>query len=94
MTDWIDVPYSGAFDLSASAPTWRPVGALVRQDEPDGRVQVRIATDPEDVPRVRRILSLGVDGTGFPAVADRDPVVGDLQAKTPPGSRAQGADRA
>lgn len=114
MTDWIDVPFTGDFDLSASArfiegfvpagevevgrggeiplafpsaPSWRPVGALVRQDEPNGTVKVRVDADPEDVPyaveHVRRILSLDVDGSGFPDIADRDPVVGTLQAKSP-----------
>jgi DNA-3-methyladenine glycosylase II len=33
--------------------------------------------------QVERILSLDVDGTGFPAVAERDPVVRDLQARYP-----------
>jgi 3-methyladenine DNA glycosylase/8-oxoguanine DNA glycosylase len=114
MTDWIDVPYSGAFDLSASArfvegftpagkveigsggeiplafvsaPSWRPVGALVRQAEPNGPVKVRLVADPQDVPHavthVRRILSLDVDGSDFPDIADRDPVVGALQARSP-----------
>jgi len=33
--------------------------------------------------QVERILSLDVDGTGFPAVAQRDPVVRDLQVRYP-----------
>jgi DNA-3-methyladenine glycosylase II len=115
MTGWIEMPYSGPFDLAsstrflegftpaggqsfvdkggglrlafASAPSWRPVGALVCQDVPDGPVRVRLNAGPGDVPaaveHVRRILSLDVDGTGFPALAGRDPVVGDLQSMFP-----------
>ncbi|TCO53441.1 DNA-3-methyladenine glycosylase family protein [Actinocrispum wychmicini] len=71
----------------ASAPSWRPVGALVRQAEPNGPVWVRLAADPADVAdairHVRRILSLDVDGTGFAALADRDRVVRELQARFP-----------
>ena len=33
--------------------------------------------------QVTRILSLDVDGTGFPEVGRRDPVVGGLQARWP-----------
>lgn len=112
VSDWIELPVDGPFDLSASArflegfaparqvavagdlplaftssPSWRPVGALVRQAEPNGPVLLRLAAEPDDVPdavrHVRRILSLDVDGTGFSALADRDPVVRELQARFP-----------
>jgi 3-methyladenine DNA glycosylase/8-oxoguanine DNA glycosylase len=115
LTDWIDLPVSGPFDLAASArflegftpagrqsfvdrggglrlafpaaPSWRPIGALVRQSTPNGPVQVRMNAAPEDVQaavgHVRRILSLDVDGTGFPALAERDRVVRELQAGLP-----------
>jgi DNA-3-methyladenine glycosylase II len=33
--------------------------------------------------QVERVLSLDVDGTDFPAVAQRDPVVRNLQARYP-----------
>lgn len=33
--------------------------------------------------QVERILSLDVDGAGFPALGDRDRVVGDLQRRYP-----------
>jgi DNA-3-methyladenine glycosylase II len=40
--------------------------------------------DPSIVqPQVKRSLSLDVDGTGFPAVGERDPVIGRLQARYP-----------
>jgi 3-methyladenine DNA glycosylase/8-oxoguanine DNA glycosylase len=114
LSGWIDLPFSGAFDLGASArflegfapvrsvadegggtlslaftssPSWRPVGALVHQAQPDGPVRLRLSAEPEDVEdaahHVRRILSLDIDGTGFPALAGRDPVVRDLQAQFP-----------
>jgi DNA-3-methyladenine glycosylase II len=74
----------------AAAPSWRPVGVLVAQPEPDGPVGARLfagASDASDVDavleQVRRILSLDVDGSGFAAVGERDPVVGDLQRRYP-----------
>lgn len=69
------------------APSWRPVGVLVKQPIPDGPVRMAVQGDPSDVDKAvvaaRRILSLDVDGTGFAAVAARDPVVGELQARYP-----------
>lgn len=69
------------------APTWRPVGVLVRQPEPGGPVRARVFADPSDVDvtleDVRRILSLDVDGSGFVAVGERDPVVAALQRRYP-----------
>lgn len=69
------------------APSWRPVGVLVRQPMPNGQVRMAVQGDPSDVDTAvaaaRRILSLDVDGTGFAAVGARDPVVGELQARYP-----------
>ncbi|MBB4912418.1 DNA-3-methyladenine glycosylase family protein [Actinophytocola algeriensis] len=69
------------------APSWRPVGVLVKQAGPNGPVRMAVHGDPSDVDNAaaaaRRILSLDVDGTGFAAVGARDPVVGDLQARYP-----------
>jgi DNA-3-methyladenine glycosylase II len=69
------------------APSWRPVGALVRQPVPDGPVRVALRAEPSDVDNavaaIRRILSLDVDGAGFPAVGARDPVVGELRQRYP-----------
>ena len=69
------------------APSWRPVGVLVRQPAPDGPVRVAVRGDPSDVDNavaaVRRILSLDVDGSGFAAVGARDPVIGELQRRYP-----------
>lgn len=69
------------------APSWRPVGVLVRQPIPGGPVRAAVRGAPEDVPpaidAVRRILSLDVDGSGFTALGARDPVVAELQATYP-----------
>jgi DNA-3-methyladenine glycosylase II len=62
-------------------------GVCLRQ--PDGADGVVVGevfgdADPEAVrDQVARILSLDVDGTGFPDVGRRDPVVGGLQARWP-----------
>jgi DNA-3-methyladenine glycosylase II len=59
-------------------------GVCLRQ--PDGVVvgEVFGNADPEAVPgQVARMLSLDVDGSGFPEVGRRDPVVGGLQARWP-----------
>lgn len=69
------------------APHWRPVGVLVKQSKPDGPVRMAVQGDPSDVDHgvvaARRILSLDVDATTFPAVGARDPVAGELQARYP-----------
>jgi 3-methyladenine DNA glycosylase/8-oxoguanine DNA glycosylase len=66
-----------------AAPSWRPVGVLVAQSDPDAPVRARVFADVSDVDaaldQVRRILSLDVDGSGFAAVGARDPVVAELQ---------------
>jgi DNA-3-methyladenine glycosylase II len=59
-------------------------GVCLRQ--PDAMVvgEVFGEADPEAVrDQVARILSLDVDGTGFPEVGERDPVVGKLQGRWP-----------
>lgn len=67
--------------------TGEPVGVAATQED-DGRVTVETAaTDSGAVAdQVRRVLSLDVDGSGFPAVGDADPIVGRLQ-RTYPGLR-------
>ena len=70
-----------------AAPSWRPVGVLVRQSEPDGPVRARVFADPADVDvvldQVRRMLSLDVDGSDLAAVGERDPVVAELLRRYP-----------
>jgi DNA-3-methyladenine glycosylase II len=87
--------YSGVPDstLELAFPvegSWRTAGVRVRQDG-DGAVTAEIISPAEPGPdlvaevrpQVERILSLDVDGSGFPAVGERDPVVGEVQAKYP-----------
>ena len=69
------------------APNCRPVGVLVQQHTPGGPVRAAVRGAPSDVDRavtaLRRILSLDVDGAGFPEIGARDPVVGELQRRYP-----------
>ena len=76
-----------AFPVEGS---WRTAGVRARQDD-GGAVTAEIVSPAEPGPdlvaevrpQVERILSLDVDGSGFPAVGERDPVVGEVQAKYP-----------
>ena len=84
-----------AFPVEGS---WRTVGVRVRQGGGDaagergaGSVRAELVS-PADAggdlvaevrPQVERILSLDVDGSGFAAVGERDPVVGDVQRRYP-----------
>jgi DNA-3-methyladenine glycosylase II len=69
--------------------SWDTAGVRVRQE--GGPVTAVVvsphAPGPELMTAVRaqveRILSLDVDGSGFPAVGERDPVVGRLQQRYP-----------
>jgi DNA-3-methyladenine glycosylase II len=70
----------------AFVPDGEEAAAGVCLRQPDGVVvgEVFGEADPEAVPdQVARILSLDVDGSGFPEVGRRDPVVGGLQARWP-----------
>jgi len=87
-----------AFDESAGQPlelafpvegTWQTVGVRVREhaDGVEGELVSPAGAGPELLGAVReqvaRILSLDVDGSGFSAVGERDPVVGGLQRRHP-----------
>ncbi|WP_027934367.1 DNA-3-methyladenine glycosylase family protein [Amycolatopsis thermoflava] len=65
---------------------WVHTGVRVRQRAP-GSVELSVVAGEADVAEaarhVARILSLDVDGSGFAAVGERDPVVGALQARYP-----------
>jgi DNA-3-methyladenine glycosylase II len=76
-----------AFGVEGS---WQTAGLRVRQD--DGGPVVAEIVSPADPgpelvaeirPQLERILSLDVDGSGFPAVGEQDPVVGEVQRKFP-----------
>jgi DNA-3-methyladenine glycosylase II len=86
--------YAGSADavLELAFPvegSWRTVGVRVRQDPAGVTAEV---VSPGELgaelaaavrAQVERILSLDVDGSGFPAVGDRDPVVGEAQRRYP-----------
>ena len=83
-------PQDSALELAFSVEgSWETVGVRVRQDGgPVTAVMVSPASPgPELMTAVRaqveRILSLDVDGSNFPAVGERDPVVGRLQRRYP-----------
>ena len=62
----------------------RAAGACVRSRDGALVVEVSGAAEPGAAARqVERILSLDVDGSGFPAVGERDPAIGRLQARYP-----------
>jgi DNA-3-methyladenine glycosylase II len=64
---------------------WRPVGLCLTQAV-TGTVHAKLYGDADAVAmkrQVARILSLDVDGRGWPAVAARDPVVARLQRMYP-----------
>src|SRR5438477_10960390 len=66
-------------------PGWKPVGVCLTQSA-DSHVHGEVygdASAPEVQAKVARILSLDVDGPGWPEVGLRDPVVGRLQRKFP-----------
>jgi DNA-3-methyladenine glycosylase II len=87
-----------AFDGAAGRPlelafpvdgVWQTVGVRVREhgDGVEGEIVSPAAAGAELLGAVRdqvaRILSLDVDGAGFLAVGERDPVVGGLQRRYP-----------
>jgi 3-methyladenine DNA glycosylase/8-oxoguanine DNA glycosylase len=64
--------------------SWKPVAVQVEHRK--GRVLGRFTGNADGAAvqrQVRRILSLDVDGTDFPAVGERDPVAGRLQRRYP-----------
>ena len=75
-----------AFGVEGS---WETVGVRVRQVPAGVTAEIVSPQAPppglvaEVRPQVERILSLDVDGSGFPAVGERDPVVGEIQRQYP-----------
>jgi DNA-3-methyladenine glycosylase II len=81
-------PHAGdASSLALAFPVegdWRTAGAILRQDR--RRVTAAVYGDPDPAAvrdQLMRLLSLDVDGRGFPSVGKRDPVVGGLQRRYP-----------
>lgn len=79
-------PLEAAFPV---AGTWQTAGVRVR--EHPGGVECEIVSPAAPGrellaalrAQVARILSLDVDGSGFPALAERDPVIAGLRARYP-----------
>jgi DNA-3-methyladenine glycosylase II len=75
----------GATSIALAFPvegSWTSAAVELRQDA-EGRVIGRTDAAAEDLPAVirqaSRSLSLDHDGTGWPAVGERDPIIGRLQ---------------
>ena len=65
--------------------SWLPAAVVVRQSA-DGTVHGEVHAAAAAEPAWRQalaVLSLDVDSTGFPAVGEADPVIGDLQTRYP-----------
>ena len=84
--DWLSVPSDPAAVLMAyPVEGWRGSAAVLVRQADDGAVEGTLATTGDTSPRqawaqALATFSLDVDGSGFPAVGARDPVIGDLQA--------------
>jgi DNA-3-methyladenine glycosylase II len=67
--------------------TWQTAGVRVREHPGGARCEILCPTAPEPGllaavrAQVERILSLDVDGSAFPALGERDPVVAGLQRR-------------
>jgi DNA-3-methyladenine glycosylase II len=91
--------YAGSADTTLELAfgvegSWQTVGVRARQDAgdgPAGSVTAEIVSPDKPGPdlvtavhqQVERILSLDVDGSGFPAIGERDPVAGEIQRRYP-----------
>ena len=80
----------GVLELAFPAEgSWRTVGVRVSQagETVNAEIVSPAAPGPDLVaevrPQVERILSLDVDGSGFPEVGERDPVIGEIQRRYP-----------
>src|SRR5258707_571053 len=87
---WYPSAPDGVLELAFPAEgSWRTVGVRVSQAGETVTAEVVSPAEPgaglvaEVRPQVERILSLDVDGSGFPAVGERDPVVGQVQRRYP-----------
>jgi DNA-3-methyladenine glycosylase II len=80
-TDGTDGALRTAFHADAG---WCRVDAEVTQHGDTARISVSGDGDLDAaVAQVRRFLSLDVDARGWPAVGERDPVIGQVQARWP-----------
>jgi DNA-3-methyladenine glycosylase II len=64
--------------------SWETVGVCLREENGEVAGEVYGDTDSDAVrEQAERMLSLDVDGRGFPEVGEKDPVVGGLQERYP-----------
>jgi DNA-3-methyladenine glycosylase II len=93
---WYSSPADRGLELAfAVEGSWRTVGVRVSQVGAEGQAGAEVTATivsparpgadlvAEVRPQVERILALDVDGSGFSAVGERDPVVGELQGRYP-----------
>jgi DNA-3-methyladenine glycosylase II len=87
---WYSSAPDGVLELAFPAEgSWRTVGVRVSQAGEKVNAEVVSPASPdaglvaEVRPQVERILSLDVDGSGFLAVGQRDPVAGQVQRRYP-----------
>ncbi|MBV8527598.1 MAG: DNA-3-methyladenine glycosylase 2 family protein [Candidatus Dormibacteraeota bacterium] len=87
---WVEAQAGEELAVSMAFPvegSWLPAAVVVRQSA-DGAVAGEVHSAGAAVADAARrqalaVLSLDVDGSGFSAVGEADPVIGDLQARYP-----------
>jgi len=85
--DWLSVPSDpDAVAMAFPVEGWRGSAAVVVRQGQDGAVEGSVATSgaaplQHAWEQAQATLSLDVDGTSFPAIGTRDPVVGGLGAR-------------
>jgi DNA-3-methyladenine glycosylase II len=85
--DWLGVPSDpDAVAMAFPVEGWRGSAAVVLREADDGAVEGTVVTTGDAEPshawaQALATFSLDVDGSGFPEVGTRDPVIGDLQAR-------------
>jgi DNA-3-methyladenine glycosylase II len=85
--DWLSVASDPeAVAMAFPVEGWRGSAAVVVRGADDGAVEGGVvttgdATSEHAWAQAMATFSLDVDGTGFPEVGTRDPVIGDLQAR-------------
>ncbi|GAA0914969.1 hypothetical protein [Nonomuraea longicatena] len=67
----------------AAESDWRPVGVAVTGAPGGVEIVTNRAAGPGLRAEIARILSLDVDGRGFAALGESDPVIGELQRRDP-----------
>src|SRR3954451_20806626 len=84
---WPPAPAAGAAGeevrLAFLVDDWSgPAGGILRARGGAGRAAVEAESEQRALAQAARVVSLDHDGTGYPGVGERDPVVGELQRAT------------